>query len=587
MIAASPMFRKLLLTSLALILVTVVALDFLLTRYTTDRETRNVENQLQAQARILAGEVAGLPAAGLANWTKEAQQRTRARVTLIAPGGSVLADSEHDAGTMENHAGRPEVRKALEGRPGSAVRHSATIGRDLLYAALPVKFSGKDGHVLRLAVPLEQVDEAIAEVRSRILRVSLIAALLSLGFAYVTARSLSRRIRQVQSFAAGLVEARFSETLPPGPDDELGALARSLNRMSVQLREMLERLKLESARREAILAGMVEGVLAVDHELCVTFCNKAFAGAVGARYPAPERLPVLELVRDPAFLHLLTRSVVTGEPQKQRMQLSAAQGRLFEVQAAPLELRSGRGAIAILHDVTELERLERIRRDFVANVSHELRTPLAAIQGYAETLLDGALADSDNNRKFVETIQAHALRLNRIASDLLALSELESGDPGPLPEKISVRQAVDAAVRSVESEARLRDVKVHRGGVPDEYVTGHAMRLEQALVNLLDNAVKFNRPGGEVWIEVGRTGEGMVRISVLDNGIGIPFEDMPRIFERFYRVDKARSREVGGTGLGLSIVKHAIEGMGGSVTVASELGKGSTFAIVLPACEVS
>jgi two-component system phosphate regulon sensor histidine kinase PhoR len=582
MIVASPMFRKLLLTSLALVLVAVVALDFLLTRYTADRETRNAEGQLQAQARILAGEVAGLSGERLTSWTKEASGRTQARVTLIAPGGSVLADSERDAGTMENHAGRPEVREALQGRPGSSVRHSSTLGRDLVYVAMPVTFQGSEGHALRLAVPLEQVDAAIAEVRRRILQVSLIAALLSLVVAYVTSRSLSRRIRQVQSFASGLVDARFSETLPPGPDDELGALARSLNSMSAQFREMLERLKLESARREAILAGMVEGVLAVDHELNVTFCNQAFARAVGAPYPAPERLPVLELVRDPAFLNLLTRSVVTDEPQRQRMQLSAAEGRSFEVQAAPLGLRSGRGAIAILHDVTELERLERVRRDFVANVSHELRTPLAAIQGYAETLLDGALEDAAHNRRFVETIKAQAARLNSIASDLLTLSQLESTEPGPSPERIPLRQAIGAAMRSVESEAQLRNIQVHSGGLPDEYVVGQRLRLEQALVNLLDNAVKFNRPGGEVWIEAGRTGDGNVRISVRDNGIGIPSDDLPRIFERFYRVDKARSREVGGTGLGLSIVKHAIEAMGGSVAVESELGKGSKFTVVLP-----
>jgi two-component system phosphate regulon sensor histidine kinase PhoR len=356
--------------------------------------------------------------------------------------------------------------------------------------------------------------------------------------------------------------------------------------MSSQLHDMLERLRLESSRREAILAGMVEGVLAVDHELNVTFCNQAFARAVGARYPAPERLPVLELVRDPAFLNLLTHSVVTDEPQKQRMQLSAAEGRSFEVQAAPLELRSGRGAIAILHDVTDLERLERVRRDFVANVSHELRTPLAAIQGYAETLLNGGLGDEEHNRRFVEVIQAHAVRLNNIASDLLTLSELESTDASPSLEKISVRQALDTAWRSVESEARLREVGVHRGDLPDEHVTGHRMRLEQALVNLLDNAVKFNRPGGEVWIEAQRTSDRKVRIAVADNGIGIPSDDLPRIFERFYRVDKARSREAGGTGLGLSIVKHAIEGMGGSVSVESELGKGSKFTVVLPSCDV-
>jgi two-component system phosphate regulon sensor histidine kinase PhoR len=583
MIFASPMFRKLLLRSLLVILVAVLALDFLLTRYVAYHETRNAEKQLQAQARILADEVARLPADELASWTKAANQRSRTRITLIAPGGRVLADSEADAGRMENHAGRPEIREALQGRPGSSVRHSGTLNHDLLYLAFPVTFQGRGGHVLRLAVPLEQVGEAIVQVRWRIAQVSLIAALLSLGVAYFTSRSLSRRIRQVQLFADGLVEARFSERLPPEPDDELGALARSLNRMSNQLRDMLERLKLESSRREAILTGIVEGVLAVDHELCVTFCNQAFTRAVGARYPVPERLPVLELVRDPAFLNLLTSTVVKVEPGKQHMQLSAAEGRSFEVQAAPLELRSGRGAIVILRDVTDLERLERVRRDFVANVSHELRTPLAAIQGYAETLLEGGLEDQEHNRRFVEIIQAHAVRLNNIASDLLALSELESAEPDTAPRKVSVRDAVEAAIAAVESEAGLRKVKILRTYTSGEYVAGNRMRLEQVLVNLLTNAVKFNRPGGEVRVEVARVEDGYVRISVADNGIGIPSEDLPRVFERFYRVDKARSRDVGGTGLGLSIAKHAVERMGGSVAGRSQLGKGSEFVVTLPA----
>jgi two-component system phosphate regulon sensor histidine kinase PhoR len=583
MIVASPMFRKLLLRPLLVILVAVVALDFPLTRYVAYHETRNAEKQLQAQARILADEVAGLPAEGLASWTKEANQRSQTRVTLIAPAGRVLADSEADAGKMENHAGRPELREALPGRPGSSVRHGATLDRDLPYLAFPATFQGRAGHVLRLAAPLEQVGGAIVQARRRIVQASLVAALLSLGVACLTSRSLSRRIRRVQLFADGLVNARFPETLPPEPDDELGALARSLKSMSNQFRDMLERLRLESSRREAILTGIVEGVLAVDHELCVTFCNQAFARAVGARYPAPERLPVLELVRDPAFLNLPTSAVVKVEPRKQRMQLPAAEGRWFEVQAAPLELRPGRGAIVVSHDVTDLERLERVRRDFVANVSHELRTPLAAIQGCAETLLEGGLEDQEHNHRFVEIIQARAVRLNDIASDLLALSELESAEPGPAPRKVSLRDAVEAAIAAVESEAVLGNVKIHRTLTPDEHVAGSRMRLEQALVNLPNNAVKFNRPGGEVWVEAARLNDGYVRISAADNGIGIPSEDLPRVFERFYRVDGARSRDAGGTGLGLSIVKRAVERMGGSAAGKSQMGKGSEFVVTLPA----
>jgi two-component system phosphate regulon sensor histidine kinase PhoR len=355
--------------------------------------------------------------------------------------------------------------------------------------------------------------------------------------------------------------------------------------MGAQLRDSLDRLSLESARSEAILSSMVEGVLAVDHEMRVRFCNASFARAIGAPAAIPERTPLLEVMRDAGLLDMLTKVLVSRKPVKQRLQSMAADGRSFEVQAAPLSTSSRWGAIAVLHDVTDLERLERVRKDFVANVSHELRTPLTAIQGYAETLLDGALDDAQNNRKFVEIIKAQAARLTSIASDLLVLSELESGRPEASgKETLSVRAAVESALRTVESEARATGIRIVSTHMDDVQVLGSRIRLEQALVNLLANAVKFNRHSGEVQIAVTKTGDGPVRITVADNGIGIPSEDLSRIFERFYRVDKARSRAVGGTGLGLSIVKHIVERMNGKITVESELGKGSVFSITLPVC---
>jgi two-component system, OmpR family, phosphate regulon sensor histidine kinase PhoR len=292
-------------------------------------------------------------------------------------------------------------------------------------------------------------------------------------------------------------------------------------------------------------------------------------------------------VRDPDFLEMLRTAVSSGGSTKRRMHLTAADGRSFEVQAAPLAGPSGSGAMVILHDITDLERLERVRKDFVANVSHELRTPLTAIRGYAETLLDGALDDPDHRRQFVEIIQSHAIRLNNIAADLLTLSELESGRPPLAPSRLSVLGILEAAMHTVESEAVMREVQLGWGTMEDLYVMGNKIKLEQAFVNLLDNAVKFNRPGGEVWVEARRAAAGKVAITIADTGIGIPSEELPRIFERFYRVDKARSREVGGTGLGLSIVKHVIEQMAGAVSVESQLGKGSKFVVALPEAQSS
>jgi two-component system phosphate regulon sensor histidine kinase PhoR len=289
------------------------------------------------------------------------------------------------------------------------------------------------------------------------------------------------------------------------------------------------------------------------------------------------------VARDPGLLDVLTRVAGSGEAIRQRLQILPASGRSFEVQATPLATSNGRGAIAVLHDITDIERLEQVRKDFVANVSHELRTPLASIAGYADTLLNGALEDEDNNRKFVEVILANAVRLTSIASDLLVLSELDAGlQPGGTV-AVSVEDALGAALAIVSPEAKMRSVNLIRGRIEDTTVMGSRIRLEQALVNLLTNAIKFNRTGGEVRADVEGTTDGKVFIRISDTGVGIPFEDLPRIFERFYRVDKARSRQVGGTGLGLSIVKHIVERMDGKISVESQLGKGSVFTVLLPA----
>jgi len=584
MILRSPIFRKLLASAFLLIAVTLLILDFYLTRYTARREVQSVELRLEAQARILADELRPSPAGPIEDWARTGGARAHVRVTIIDPRGVVVADSQLDPETMENHANRPEISKARTGQVGSSIRHSTTLNHDLCYLAIPLVFRGQPGYALRLAVPLEDIDVAIAEVRWRILGASVVAAFVALGIAYVFSRSFTRRISRLRAFAEGLVGARFSESPLPDARDELGALARSLNLMAAQLRELVDRLSLESARREAILASMVEGVLAVDGELRITFCNASFVRAVGAQSSVPEKLPLVDLVRDPGLREMLAGVLATGDSRKERLQLPAAQGRAFEVQVSALTSGTGRGAIAILHDITDLERIERVRKDFVANVSHELRTPLTAIRGYAETLLEGALEDKENSRKFLEIIKAHAIRLNNIASDLLALSELESGKSVPGPERIPVRAAVEAALRTVEAEARLRGVKLISGNLEEVQAMGDRVQLEQALVNLLDNAVKFNRPAGEVEVGITRPAGGKVAIVIADTGIGIPSIELPRIFERFYRVGKARSRDVGGTGLGLSIVKHIVERMGGSVLVESQLGKGSTFTVLLPAC---
>ena len=399
---------------------------------------------------------------------------------------------------------------------------------------------------------------------------------------WIFSSSLEWRLRRLKVFADSVLDT--NNMSPPLPDEgeETILLNQSLRRMAFRIRELVDRLSLEYSRRDVILRSMAEGVLAVDHQMRVLFCNQALSDALGLRQPVAENTPLVGLVRDPRFLSLISGVLASGEGVNCRLQFAVEDSSIFEAYAAPLEVPPHRGALVILRDITAMERLERVRRDFVANVSHELRTPLTAIRGYAETLLSGALADTDNNRRFVEIIQAHAIRLNNIASDLLTLSDLESARRDAEPGPISVEDAINTAIQTVETEARIRGVNLVRGEVRDSLIVGHALRLEQALVNLLDNAVKFNHMGGEARIDSGVTPEGRIYISVSDTGSGIPSDDVPRIFERFYRVDRARSREVGGTGLGLSIVKHVVERMEGSIKVESRLGKGTTFTIVLP-----
>jgi two-component system phosphate regulon sensor histidine kinase PhoR len=441
--------------------------------------------------------------------------------------------------------------------------------------------------LLLVAATLFAVDYTLtrypaAQVRERILLILLGAALLAFLIAFLVSRSLSLRVRRLKLLAESFPGGAHRDRLIEDSHDELASLERSLAGVAIELRRLLDRLHFESARREAILSGMAEGVLAVDRELRVTFCNAAFLRAIDFRGVNFEGRFLLELIRDPDF-HALLRSVLAaGEPRKLRFKISTASARTFEANATPLETPSGPGAIAILYDITDLERLEQVRKDFVANVSHELRTPLAGIIGYADTLLDGALDDQKNNRRFVEIIRSNAVRLNSIAADLLILSELESGADSAEPDLISVRGVLEAALATVASEARARDVSLIRDEIENVYVAGQRLRLEQALLNLMANAIKFNRPGGEVRVRASQDSDGRVAVVISDTGAGIPSQDLPRIFERFYRVDKARSREVGGTGLGLSIVKHAVERMNGTVSVESQLGRGSTFTLLLP-----
>jgi two-component system phosphate regulon sensor histidine kinase PhoR len=588
------MHPKLIWIVLVIAVVGYFSADSLVTSMVRNAKADAIEERLASTAANLAMELGRIPTNEVQSWVVDAAGRTGARVSLIDANGKVIADSEAGVAGIPDLSNARDVRAALAGR-SAAWFAAEEPGGDMAYAAVPLRplqsrareraVEPPSASVMRIARPSPEVGDAAATVRFRLAIAWLLSLAVLLAAGLILSRSMNRRVRALRDFAEAFPAA---EPPPPAPSDlesdDISDLARALSGMAARSRGLLETLRVESARREAILASMVEGVLAVDANMRVMFCNDAFARALGARVPVPDGLPLLQVTRHPEIIEMLSSVRATGQPSRRRVQSTTPLDRAFEVLVSPLAATGKAGAIVLLHDITELERLERIRKDFVANVSHELRTPLTAIRGYAETLLDGALEDSQNNRKFLEIIQAHAIRLNNIASDLLAVSELDAAKPALDRECLSVREALQTAVNTLESEARVRGVRIVQGEVPDLHILGHKLRLEQALVNLLDNAVKFNRQGGEVRVEATASSAHTVKMTIADTGIGIPSEDLPRIFERFYRVDKARSRAVGGTGLGLSIVKHAIENMDGSISVESKLGKGSSFTVVLPAC---
>ena len=493
---------------------------------------------------------------------------------------TTLIDAQRNvlSGPALGAAGGREVQSALAGR-------SATWAEDSVqYFAVPLGVGARPAAVLVARQPLDSVRAAGEAIWKSMLRATGLAALLGLAAIAWGLASGHRRVQQQRHYIEGILEDPSVDLNLPFGDDDLGALSLTLRTMQPRITDLVQRSKTELAFRECILSSMAEGVIAVDKHLNITFSNENFAKYAGTVATPGQHL--LKVVREPEFHQLLSRTIETGKPQQMTLALRASEARRYDVRATPLAAGGSPGAIAVLRDIMELMRLERIRKDFVANVSHELRTPLSAIRGYAETLLDGALDDPENRVRFVEIIHRQADHLSNIALDLLTLSEMESGRPLEPPGPVSVSHVVNSALRVVEAEATLRGVHLHAEGVEDASVIGYPTRLEQAVVNLLANAVKFNRPGGDVWLESRRTPKGDACITVSDNGIGIPSADLGRIFERFYRVDKARSRNTGGTGLGLSIVKHLAEQMKGTVEVESQLGKGTRFRLTIPTLPV-
>lgn len=551
---------------------------------------RTTEEHLVARALLAERSLGGLVLLGdeadADSVCKDLGAETGTRATVVLASGRVLCDSEGDPRTMGDHGDRPEIIQALSGRTGVSRRYSDTRRRNEMYVAVPVRGPAGVVGAMRVSMPLTAIEDRLRGMRLRILLggavVALLAALASLGVARRIGRPLDEIRRGMERFARNDLAYR----LPSYRLHEVAELADEMNDMAGRLDERIKSEIRQRNEQEAVLASMVEGLIAVDTDERIMRINRAAAAILDVSPEAAVGRTIQEVVRNPELQRFVTKALAAGEPVEGDIALRGDAGdRYLQAHGARLRDAGDRriGAVVVLNDITRLQRLEEVRRDFVANVSHELKTPITSIKGFIETLRDGAIHDAADAAKFLEIVAKQTDRMSLIVEDLLFLSRLEqAGARERMPlEETPLRRIALEAIEVCSRKAGEKKIAITLEASETVSARVNAPLLEQALVNLVDNAVTYSDAGTAVTVRIEDRPAG-IAISVADQGPGIEAGHLERIFERFYRIDKARSRKLGGTGLGLSIVKHIAQAHGGSVTVESAPGRGSTFAIHLP-----
>lgn len=511
---------------------------------------------------------------------------TATRLTVILPSGAVIGDSDEDPARMENHADRPEVAEALVGRVGRSARMSQTVDESMMYVAVPIMRDMDVLGVIRASVPVTAIDDALASIQFRIGFAGFAIVLLTAWISFFITRRIRQPLEEMRAGAERFASGEFEHKLRVSSTQEFGATANALNQMAAQLDDRIKAVVRQRNELEAVLSSMVEGVLAVDTDERVININHAAAELIGVKPEDALGRTLQEVARNAELQQFVADALVSPISIESDIVLHGASQKILQAHGAVLRDSNSKaiGALVVLNDITRLRKLENIRRDFVANVSHELKTPITSIKGYIETLLDSPPDTPEETRRFLEIIVKHSDRLHNIIEDLLTLSRLEEEDEERRRialEETSLRGVLNSAIQVCAAKAESKAISILLQCDENLSIRVNPPLLEQALVNLIDNALKYTDAEGTVTVG-GRRSNGGVVIEVRDTGSGIPKEHLSRIFERFYRVDKARSRKAGGTGLGLAIVKHIAQAHGGSVSVESIPSKGSRFYIHLP-----
>ena len=519
------------------------------------------------------------------NVCRQLEQSSGTRMTIILTSGRVVGDSEQNPDSMDNHSDRREVIDALSAGRGEAVRFSFTLQREMMYVALPLIRDGNTIGIIRGSLPLSRLDETLYSAYRKIALGGAAAVVLAALASLIAARRIRRPLDTLRLGADRFARGELANPISIPDVAEIGRVAEAMNQMARQLHDHIQEILEQRNEQAAVLASMVEGVLAIDRDERIISLNEAARRMFAV---APENVSgrfLHEIIRNPD-LHRFVDQVLSGAgPAERELAAGGREERYFQVHGSILRDSAGQaiGAVVVLNDITRLRRLEVIRRDFVANVSHELKTPVTSIKGFAETLIEGTIADPEEVRNFLGIILRQTDRLNAIIDDLLTLSQVEQEQERAdvVLTEGSLGEVVTNAMELCAYKADRKGIRLETAGNMETKAAINPPLLEQALVNLIDNAINYSESGKTVVVEVAQTAEETI-LRVIDQGVGISSEHLPRLFERFYRVDRARSRSAGGTGLGLSIVNHIVLIHGGKVEVASNIGKGSTFSIHLP-----
>jgi len=582
--------RKLFVSYLLIVFIPFLAAELYISSVLESRLLQQTENHIFKEASLLKTIIErdyknSTPSYEINSLIRKMGRALGERITFINNRGTVLGDSEiapEELKNIEDHSSRPEFIQAFRTSHGLAIRYSTTLKINMMYVAVKIAPQDKFLGVIRVAVPLIDVKKFIKQTEYGLFAAFLVCMALILILNIAASARLSKPVEEITRTAQEISRGNLQARVYTRTRDEFETLGRSINLMASEIQKRVSEISEEKETLQAILRGMSDGVMVIDGDGKIALINRVLHDLFHGDVSATGKTPV-EIIRNADFQDGVTQVLDTGKPFKMELPLTTADTeRIFDITIVRLTHQDKTaGAVAVFHDITDLKRIEKVRRDFVANVSHELRTPLTSIKGYAETLCHGEIEDLSRAKSFAQIILKHANRLSSLVNDLLSLSQLESQRTRLIKKEINVVQVLDTSISLVKPSAEAKQLTIKVDAPEKVLLMADKDQIGEGLVNLLDNAVKYTPKGGSVTVSVTDAAD-EVLVTVKDTGIGIPKEDQGRIFERFYRVDKNRSRHMEGTGLGLSIVKHIILAHGGRIWVESKLGKGSAFTFSLP-----